>query len=255
MNYRTTIISQCLLGLFLAAASHVPAADKPEAAKTPPKNVAAPDANAAWQRRLPELISDNLPLGEIIDKLRRDFPEINFVIKRQTDADGYVSSASIFMVLRSVTLPEILKAIELASDRPIQITGGPGGQDDRLVIFEKKPYDPSGMPTDSPVVTRVYNVSKYLTNRSDKEAAAALKEIEDVVRMAGRMTVETSNGARTFQPNLSIHPGTKLLIAVGRPDELMVIEQVIKELHNTPPTAKVPPKAEAAPAHAHDEKH
>jgi hypothetical protein len=254
MNYRTTIISQCLLGLFLATAGHMRGADKPpESKEAAPRNVAAPDANAAWQRRLPELTSDNLPLGEIIRILRDRFPEINFVIKRQTDTDGYVSGASIGMVLRSVTLPEILKAIELGSDRSIQITGGPGGQDDRLVVFEKKPFDPS-VPADAPVVTRVYNVSKYLAYRSDKEAAAALKEIEDVVRMAGRMTVEASYGSRTFQPSLSIHPGTKLLIAVGRPDELIVIEQVIKELHNTPPTAKVP-KAEAAPAHAHDEKH
>ena len=250
MNYRTTMISQCLLGLFLAT-SHVPAADKPPETKPAPRNVAAPDANAAWQRRLPEFTSDNLPLGEIINLLRDKFPEINFVIKRQTDTDGYVSGASVGMVLRSVTLPAILKAIEHASDRPIQITGGPGGQDDRLVVFEKKPFDPS-VPADAPVVTRIYNVSKYLAYRSDKEAAAALKEIEDVVRMAGRMTVEASNGARTFQPNLSIHPGTKLLIAVGRPDELMVIEQVIKELHNTPVTTRMP-KGETAPAH--DEKH
>jgi hypothetical protein len=227
MSKCTAIVQTCVLGLILIFAGNLCAADEAGAKSTQSKSVKEPDAAAAWQRRLPEFQSDNLPLDEIIKQLRNEFREINFIVKRQNDSDNYISSTSVRMTLRAVTLAEILKAIELASDRPLQIVGKP---DERLVIFEKQTTDPSGMPLDAPLATRVYNISTYLAQRPEVEAAAALKELEDVIQTAGHMMTRASNGARNFQPTLSIHPSTKLLIVVGRPEELALVDQVITGL-------------------------
>src|SRR5687767_13032529 len=82
-----TLLVQSLVALLLFASIPLNAADKPEPKNAPAKQVAEPDASAAWQRRIPEFLSDNLPLGEIIRELRQRFPEINFLIKQQTETE------------------------------------------------------------------------------------------------------------------------------------------------------------------------
>ena len=234
------ILSQGLLLLLLATSYDLSAADAPQPKETAKKTVAEPNVSAAWLRRIPEVTSDNLPLGEIIQLLRRDFPELNFLIKQQSETDVDVSSISVKMTLRAVTLEEILKALELAADRPIQITRSP---EDRLVIFENKPgpvaVDATGLPIQSHVSTRVFNISRYLESRTDKEIATAMQEVQDVLQTVGRMYAETHQGNWKFNPRLNIHRGTKLLIAVGRPDELAVVEQVVMELQGGPAWEKM----------------
>lgn len=234
---RTVTLTRCLLALFVCAASQLSGADKPETRNIVVSKVAEPNVSAAWQRRIPEMVSDNLPLEEIIRLLRELFPELNFLINNQTGVDADIGSVSVKMVLRAVTLQEILKALELAAGRPIQITGGP---DERLVVFGTKAVDAAGMPLRlPPVETRVFNISKYLDNRPDKEAAIAMKELENVLHTAGAMLSEATRGERRFNPQLNLHRSTRLLIAVGRPDELHVIEQVVKELQGSSPANKV----------------
>jgi hypothetical protein len=246
MKHLNFILSRGLCSLLLAAATFLSAADQPEAKQATARSAPKPDVAAAWQRRIPEMVSDNLPLGEIIKELRHQFPEINFLIKQQTDTEFDVSSFSVKMVLRAVTLQEILKALELAAQRPLQITGGP---DERLVVFEAKPapaaVDASGLPLAS-IQTRVFNISRYLGSRTEKEAAEAMKELENVLHTAGDMQMAASRGERPFRPRLSLHRGTKLLIAVGRPDELAIVEQVVTELQSTlgQPTLPARPASE-----------
>ena len=229
MSKSIPLIGTCLLSLLLTTSGELFGADESGPKSTPAKTVKDPDAAAAWQRRIPQFQIENLPLGEIIKDLRHQFPEVNFVIKRQNDSDNYVSGTSVTMTLRAVTLQEILKAIELAADRLLEISGNP---EERLVVFQKRSIDASGMPVDSPLATRVYNISSYLAQRPEAEAALALKEMEDVIHMAGAMLTQASSGARSFRPTLSVHPSTKLLIVVGRPEELALVEQVVTELQD-----------------------
>jgi hypothetical protein len=236
MKNWNTILNWSLVALALVTTHHLRAADKPAPKEATARTVAEPDVAAAWQRRIPDLISDNLPLGEIINQLRQRFPEINFLVKQQSDSDADVNGVSVKMVLRAVTLQEILKALELASGRPIQITGGPDG---RLVVFESKraalAVDANGLPVQpDPVTSRVFSISRYLENRSEKEADVALRQLDEVIATTSRMLTDASNSQRRFKPILNFHRNTKLLIAVGRPDELEVIEQVVRELQSTP---------------------
>jgi hypothetical protein len=239
-------LTQCLIALFLVVANQVIGADKAEAGNASPKQVAEPNASAAWQRRIPEIVLDNLPLGEVIKELRQRFPEINFLIKQQTETDIDVAATTINMSVRAVTLQEFLKALEIAAQRPIQITGGP---DDRMVVFESKAaaaaVDAAGLPLKPVIQTRVFNIGSYLA-RSGKEEKEALAELDDVLRLTGGLFTEANPSARPFKPRLHIHRGTKLLIAVGSTEELNVIQQVVNSLDNTSAQIKVPTNSERA---------
>jgi hypothetical protein len=218
-------LSRSLLALLLVAGPGLSGADRVEPAKAGGGKVAQPDAAAAWQRRLPELMADNLPLEEIVQELRRQFPEINFLLRNPGDEPSDVGSVSVRMVLRAVTLSEILKALELAASSPIQVTGVP---DERLVVFEMKRVE-TGLPP-AGIETRIFNLRTYLENRTQEEEAIALKQLEDVVRVTAIALANASSGQRLLNPQLKFHPSTKLLIVVGRPAEVQVVQEVVKEL-------------------------
>jgi hypothetical protein len=191
---------------------------------------------------------DNFPLEEVVRQLRERFPEINFLIKTQGDpnTEGGPALISVTVRLNSVTLAEILKALELGAARPIQITGVP---DERLVVFERQPNPkpPGQIEAENRILTRVFNLGSYLAGRSDGEVNPALEQLYEVVELTGRLLRE-GGGARDFSPRLHVHKNTKLLIAVGRADELAVVSEVITRLQEPvyprPPTNK--PVAEPA---------
>jgi hypothetical protein len=228
MKNCTAILGRSLAILFLTACRPLEAADQRET--NPPVKVAAPQAAAAWQRRLPQFIMDNLPLEEVVRSLRERFPEINFLIKTQGDLDTEGSTALISVTVRlnSVTLAEILKALELGAGKPIQITGAP---DERLVVFERQrnPKPAVQIEAEKRVITRVFNLSEYLAGRSEEEEREALWRLHEVVASTGTWLKE-SGGARDFAPKLHFHGSTKLLIVVGRADELAVVSEVVTRL-------------------------
>ena len=244
MKHLSTILNRGLLALFLSSVGHLIAADAPET--KPAKVVPEPNASAAWQRRIPDYFSDALPLNEIVVHLRQQYPEINFLIKQQTETEIDVASITVRMTVRAVTLQEFLRALEIAAERPIQITGAP---DERLVVFESKSaavaVDAAGLPLRPVVQTRVFNISRYL-ERSNKEEKEALAELNDVLELTGVLLTEANRGARPFKPKLHIHRGTKLLIAVGSIEELNVIDQVVNSLQNSQPQIKMPANSERA---------
>jgi len=219
--------ASALLAVLLLTPGWLAAADK----QPPPIAVTAPDTSAAWQRRVAQITSDGLPLGEVIKLLRTLFPEINFLSKNQEmvsegQAQVDVNAVSVHIAqLRAVTLEEILQALELATDRPITITGKP---DDRLVVFEVKTVS---APRPSIVQTRAFNLARYLDEGSAPER---LKQVEDVISMAGQLQRDRASREHgrsvDYRPMLHFHSGTKLLIAVGRPDELEIVEQIVREL-------------------------
>jgi hypothetical protein len=92
------------------------------------------------------------------------------------------------------------------------------------------------------VVCRVFSLAPYLAYRSEKDADLAIKSLYDTLDVAWHML---SKQVRDVQaPELKIHSGTKLLIAVGRESELAVIEQVIKELQGSSPIKRITTPAE-----------
>jgi hypothetical protein len=92
------------------------------------------------------------------------------------------------------------------------------------------------LPTPDPIACRYYQLEPYLETYSIDDITTA---IQTGWRMLGEKDV----------PELSFHKETKLLIAVGNPDELALIGDVLMQLAPpapkvNPPTRAVPPKSE-----------
>ena len=230
MKRENWILTGLALAAFLLAAVNLIGADN-----TAPKEVPEPSTAAAWERRLADFNSDNLPLDEIVKELRRKFPELNYIVKEKA------RSQPVSLMLRAVTLDEFLKALEAATDGRVHVIW-PTNNGDRLIIFDKgrgsgTAIDPATglpMPGGEEKICRVFNLSKYLGRTSDKSIDAAIKEVVDSLETAWSM-LRQANGDQEEIPKLNLHRGTKLLIAVGRREDLDILEQVVKELQGSGP--------------------
>jgi hypothetical protein len=218
-----------VFAVLLIGPSHLSAGEK-----TNQIGAADPGAKASrfkvpvWERHLPEINWYGQPLDEIVKTFRQEFPEINFVVTGRVGSEA-VSGA----VLRDVTLGEIFKALEPATEGRIRVTWNP---DDRLVIFDKPPVIVSG----DPVICRVFNVSRFLGDREGKEADAAFNNITEAVQTAWSMLREANGDQTEPPPRLSLHRGTKLLIVVGRVYAVNVVEDIVKQLQGTAPARNIP---------------
>ncbi|HTD66807.1 MAG TPA: hypothetical protein VK846_09800 [Candidatus Limnocylindria bacterium] len=211
---------------------------------------------AAWKRRVPDFQAElgrrdeNFSLSEFVKaRLAPAFPEINFIIPENLrDADVP------YFQLRNVTLSDILKALELSTagrirggvpaDALVDATGLPVPRlaaESNLVTFTILSAPGTAPSVQTTVMCRVFSLTSYLEHRSATESDRAMNLLYETFAVAWEMLSKQDGDVR--QPSLKIHQGTKLLIAVGREKELVVIEQVIKELQGSAPTRTV-----AAPA-------
>jgi hypothetical protein len=245
MKNTPRILISLVVGLALFAADGFCAEEKAKPGKA--SNV---DVEAAWQRRLPDInLGDNLPLAMVAELIGKQFPELNFVVPV-----GARDKTVPLLVLRNVTLDDILKAIELASEGNIRggVPSEPQGVDanglpirmtlgnshGNLVAFSVGPVP--GSPSaagQNPAVCRVFSIAPYLANRSKQDADRAVKILYDAFHTAASMLQRRDSDAREL--DITIHEGTKLLIAVGRDKDLAVMEQVIKELQRFEPARRI----------------
>jgi hypothetical protein len=209
---------------------------------------------AAWQRRLPEIDFGNVPLAEVAKDLTDQFRGINFVVPESARGEPVPH-----LILRNVTLNEILKAIEIASEGRIHsapsntgisidpatglpVTTRAENSQRNLVAFSIAPLP--GYPTaarEKPTC-RVFSLAPYLAYKSERDAQRAVKELYDALHVAWSMLKKYQRDVQ--EPTLTIHEGTKLLIAVGRAEELAVIDQVVKQLQGGSPIRKATPQGE-----------
>lgn len=237
LEHRTRTWLGLLLSAVLFTAQGYSAEEKP--------NALATDVDVAWRRQMPKMdLGDNLPLAEVANLLGTKFPEVNFIVPENA------RSASVpRLVLRNVTLRDILDAMELVSEKhirwfvpgtePIAVdqTGLPiipratNSQGNLVTFIFTAPHDTVETRPPSPYVCRVFSLAPYLANRSEKDMTVAVQSLYSALETAWEMLKKYDRDVRT--PTLKIHDGTKLLIAVGRDRELAVIEQVIKQLQGS----------------------
>src|SRR2546421_585376 len=224
MKRLKSVLNGLLIATFLIATANLVAGDK-----VVPKDVPEPSAAAAWLRRLSDFQSDGLPLDEVVKRLRADFPELNYIVREKVRSEG------VSLILRSVTLEEILKALEPGTEGRVRVIW-PTNYNDRLIIFDRGPGPgaaidrATGLPmqggSGNEKLCRVFNLGKYLARTSDKGTDAAIKEVLESLETAWSMLRQANNDQEEL-PKLNLHRGTKLLIAVGRPEDLEILEQVV----------------------------
>jgi len=131
------------------------------------------------------------------------------------------------MKFKAVTIPDVFSALRMASQKLERSGLGPtfytqsydfetqGHGEDAIFYFKcTKPPPPQEL-------CRFYQLSEDLKNYS-------IEDITTAIQTGWKMLAVKS------PPQLKFHPETKLLIAVGPPEELGMIDSVLKELRTAP---------------------
>lgn len=167
------------------------------------------------------------------------------------------------MHLKQVTVQQLFEALEAASRKTVTIKtshyyGGPNfgpsasysqqqtsfgfrtkGQvnDDAIWTFY---YERPNLPPESATAraVRFYQLGPYLNSYK-------IDDITTAIQTGWKMLDDTS------PPTMNFHKETKLLIAVGEPSQLQIIDEVLKQLAQTPvpPKPLLPPPPSPAPVH------
>jgi hypothetical protein len=150
--------------------------------------------------------------------------------------------------LRDVTVPQLFKALELASQKSATRYFGNSFQrvntkygfrtDDRMsnaaAIWYFYVEDPGGRPTAPPPTQecRFWNLEPYLEKVKVEDITTA---VETGWKMLGVNPL----------PKLTFHKDTKLLVVVGQQDQLRIVDDVLRELTSGPKPPKNIPSAPA----------
>jgi len=184
-----------------------------------------------WQRRVNDVRLEGVPYSEVAAGLAKSFPEINFVV-----TPGESDELAVSLSLRNVTLDDIFTAMNLATGGRVQAAK----INDRMVNF--KLVEAAASEPSPKKICRAFSLSRYLSGRSDKETDTALVELEDALKQCWTMLQKANPTDIALQrPELSLHPTTKLLIVVGVPEQLAVVEEVVNQLEGVPAQPMIDP--------------
>jgi hypothetical protein len=171
-----------------------------------------------WSKEIKDFKFDGVPMGEIVVYLQEKVTGINFVIT--PDAAEYVLPP---VRLSSVTLEDVFTAIRIISSGEIQISP------ESAMLVSVTRIAPPAKPRGFKKSCVAYNLSLYLQGKQGPELEQSMKDVEDALERCWKM-LDQANNQRYERPALSLHAPTKMLIAVGEPDQLMVIEQIVRQL-------------------------
>ncbi|HAV61431.1 MAG TPA: hypothetical protein DCY13_03595 [Verrucomicrobiales bacterium] len=178
-------------------------------------------AKAEFARIQPHFVFDGLPLVEVVDRLRNQYPTINFILLEEAQ------NVLVNLKLNQVSLAEALQALEIATAREHLkiVVEGP-----RLVRFEVDAHAPPVV--EAPILLRAFNLAGYLQHREPAEREVALKHMHELLREAVELMQRVSLARNKIGlPAMKIHAGTQMLIASGKPEELAILQEII---HNLP---------------------
>lgn len=160
-------------------------------------------------------------LQEAADFLAKQFEGANFVVPPN------VARLRVTVKLRNVTLDQALQAIAFATENRLQINQVA----ENVHGFSIADGQPGSAP-DERAMCRIFSLASapafigIAPDKVNKMVTELNETLENAINMLRRAeptsTVET--------PPLQFHPSTKLLIAVGKPAELAIVEQLVMAL-------------------------
>lgn len=175
-------------------------------------------------------------LKEVLDILRDQFEGVQFV------TNGPVERLTVDIELRSVNLSNVLKAIEIQLEGLVKIKNIEG---DLVAVYAHVPDAPKP-------VLRAYSIAPFMETKlveasqkngdnlsvkeleklKDEVLIYAEQEIHETVYRSLEMLSEAREASdRLGVPKLNIHPRTKLMIAVGSPEAVEVVGQIVSALN------------------------
>lgn len=204
-----------------------------------------------------------LPLSDVVELLRKQHPDVNFVL-----APGVDNIIVGKLRLRNATMEDELEAAQIASG--MKFSWGTGGG--QIASGQQADVDPvTGLPVAprasgrhmivlSPSQTlkkwnlqvEAFNITKYLDSamekyfpesqtpdQAQKQAEAkerAIREVTELVSESIEQYKEASasqSGGETESipaPSIKFHPGANLLVVIGQPETVAVAAKVIGAL-------------------------
>lgn len=249
--------SICLAASLLAL-NLVPAFGQPDQSNYVPAPAPAPQSGVSFQQRLQLIRGPGAPRNDApaLTRFDLDFPggtpgQLVVAIEKATGKplnaiipNEYTDEQLPPLKMNNVDVPRLFQALQLASVKQIQFVTGtffngmgpsssystfsssygfktepPETDDSVWVFFEDKPPQPQSSPAKS---CRFYQLAPYL------DRGLTVDDITTAIQTGWNMMGYTS------PPQISFHKETKLLIAVGEPDKLEVIDNVLKALQPTP---------------------
>jgi hypothetical protein len=174
-----------------------------------------------------EFVQD--PMSEVVDYLRENLSgeNVNFVLSDE------IADVEVNLRLRNVSFAQLTKALEISSGGRVQIEAVEAG------LYHVRPGEVRYVPL-KPVL-RVFNLSKYLSGKPDTESARAIEDLMRTVDLAfdmlndAKRSANGSKSAKSKKPlNSQFHPGTKLMLVIGSPEDVDVFHEVTSQLLEQP---------------------
>ena len=168
---------------------------------------------------------NDVPLSEVADKMRELFGDVNVVLSRD------VENVRITLKLRSANLEQFSRAIEFASNEAVVVREIA----EKTIGFSRN-WEHQG---ETKPTCRIFALKKYLadkvSNKDQQQTHEAIdtlqKQLHEALTMLRRVTPEE----HLQVPELSFNPQTELLIAIGKPSELDLVDQMVRALEGEPP--------------------
>jgi hypothetical protein len=217
---------------------------------------------------------EGLPLAEVVETLRKEFPKANFVCSQEIAGQN----SSLTLKLRQARLEDVLDAIQVASNGTIEYEL----RGTSLVAFftPMPPQPPGGMPhgvvpsvPERPQETqpqqqlpaptyRILNLREDLQIATLQEAHEVLKTIQDIAQQTlANLHPGPQFGPGSQAPKLSYHEGSGLLVLVGQKESINLVIEIVSNLRKSamarsrggrsgpvPPGIEAPSATPASPA-------
>ena len=203
-----------LIGAFFFSATTL-SAQEPKPASTPVSSRPTPvhfEVNDA-------------PLSEVADKMRDLFADVNVVVSRD------VENVRITLKLRSANLEQFSRAIEFASNEAVVVREIA----EKTIGFSRN-WEHQG---ETKATCRIFALKKYLAdkvaNKDEQQTNEAITTLQKQLHEAFAMLSQVTPEEHLQMPQLSFNPQTELLIAIGKPSELDLVDQMVRALEGAPP--------------------
>ncbi len=152
--------------------------------------------------------------------IRSQVPDLNVVVPPSL-SDVAVGP----LKLRNIAVDGLARAIVAATDNRIEdVYDG-----DAYLTFAGNPH-----VAQQQSVCRILSLRAYLDGRPANEVDRSINDLTEVVTLACRHLEEARNGVQVKTPQFSVHPATKLLIAVGSPEAVNIVEEVVNAVSGVP---------------------
>jgi hypothetical protein len=201
---------------FLAAIILAATLTAPLFAQQPSK----PNPKSPIAERRIDITLKELTLAEAAEAFRQSWDGLNVIVPPSV-ADLQIGP----LQLRQITIENLCLVIPAATDGIVEATF----DRDTFLTFRPTVAIERTQP-----ICRIMSLTPYLAGKPEKDAEKAIVELQDAVVQACRLLAKARRSGRLEQPEFSVHQSTKLLIVVGSPESVNIVEEVVNALSGGP---------------------